>query len=184
MPIFEIRSTNVTLAILAEDDAQLALEYITVNRTHLEPWEPLHDDSYFTLEATRLRIRNAAAAFNAGTAYNFVILDNQTGKMIGVCSFSNVVRGIFQACHLGYSISESYQGRGLMFEALQVAIKYMLSEVGLHRIMANHMPHNERSAKLLKRLGFEVEGLARSYLKINGVWQDHVLTARINDEGF
>lgn len=71
-----------------------------------------------------------------------------------------------------------------MFEALQVAIKYMLSEVGLHRIMANHMPHNERSAKLLKRLGFEVEGLARSYLKINGVWQDHVLTARINDEGF
>ncbi|MGB5106603.1 MAG: GNAT family N-acetyltransferase [Candidatus Zixiibacteriota bacterium] len=154
MPIFELKSANVALAVWSDDEAHLALEYITANRVHLEPWEPLHDENFYTLEATRSRVRSAAAAFSAGTAYNFAILDDQTGKMIGVCGFSNVARGVFQACHLGYSISETCQGRGLMFEALETAVKYMFDEVDLHRVMANHMPSNQSSAKLLKRLGF------------------------------
>ena len=67
-----------------------------------------------------------------------------------------------------------------MREALTSAITYIFDEIGLHRIMANIRPENVRSARLLERLRFEREGLARSYLKINGVWADHVLTSLIN----
>lgn len=46
--------------------------------------------------------------------------------------------------------------------------------------MANYTPSNIRSEKLLTKLGFEKEGLAKSYFKIAGSWQDHVLTSKIN----
>ena len=68
-----------------------------------------------------------------------------------------------------------------MFEALSLTNAYMFADLGLHRIMAGYLPHNDRSGKLLDRLGFEKEGLARKYLKINGRWEDHVLTSLINN---
>lgn len=83
------------------------------------------------------------------------------------------------ACNLGYSIDGEYQGEGLMFEALSGLLPLMFSKFGLHRVMANYMPRNKRSAKLLARLGFEKEGFAKEYLKIAGVWEDHVLTSLI-----
>jgi ribosomal-protein-alanine N-acetyltransferase len=67
-----------------------------------------------------------------------------------------------------------------MRECLVAATHFMFAEHGLHRIMANHRPENARSARLLNGLGFEREGMARAYLKINGAWTDHVLTSLIN----
>jgi ribosomal-protein-alanine N-acetyltransferase len=183
MSVFELRSANLILAILSESQAELAQVYYLANRAHLEPWEPERSESFYALESIRERLRAAESAFAAGTAFHFAILEIRTGCMIGACSFSNVVRGVFQACHLGYSIGAGQQGKGLMFEALETAIKYMFEEVGLHRIMANYMPHNERSARLLQRLGFVEEGYAKSYLKIGGEWRDHVLSSKINDMG-
>lgn len=100
--------------------------------------------------------------------------------MLAGCNFTNIVRGIFQACHLGYSVDHAWQGQGLMQEVVQAGIAYMFDTQGLHRIMANHMPSNVRSEKLLRTLGFEREGYARAYLKIAGEWQDHVLNALVN----
>lgn len=84
------------------------------------------------------------------------------------------------ACYLGYSVDHSYQGRGVMYEALDTLIQMVFSQFGLHRIMANYMPRNERSGRLLQRLGFEKEGYAKDYLKIAGRWEDHILTSRTN----
>ncbi len=108
------------------------------------------------------------------------IFTPHTSKLIGECNFTNIIRGPFQACHLGFSISAQFEGKGLMCEALAAAIDYIFCEYKLHRIMANYCPENRRSGRLLTRLGFEREGLARAYLKINGFWADHVLTSLIN----
>ena len=180
MSVFEIRAERVTLAILEPEQAELAVRYYEENRDHLAPWEPIRDDSFCDLDKVRERLTNSVTAFREGRGCHFAVLDNQTGAMIGICSFSDVIRGVFQACHLGYAIAASHEGKGLMFEALQAGINYMFETVGLHRVMANHLLHNERSAALLARLGFEREGVARSYLKIAGRWQDHVLNALIN----
>ncbi|MEN1933222.1 GNAT family N-acetyltransferase [Escherichia coli] len=74
-------------------------------------------------------------------------------------------------------LGKKWQGKGLMFEALTAAIRYMQRTQHIHRIMANYMPHNKRSGDLLARLGFEKEGYAKDYLLIDGQWRDHVLTA-------
>ena len=67
-----------------------------------------------------------------------------------------------------------------MREALLATNNFMFDVMRMHRIMANHRPENERSARLLQRLGFTREGLARDYLYIDGAWRDHVLTSLVN----
>ncbi len=122
-------------------------------------------------------------AFATDRAYRFGIFARDTGAdgpLLGTCNFSDIVRGLFQACYLGYALGERHQGQGYMTEALRAAIDFMWSNVKLHRIMANYMPHNARSANVLANLGFTIEGRADNYLFIDGAWRDHVLTSLTN----
>jgi ribosomal-protein-alanine N-acetyltransferase len=100
--------------------------------------------------------------------------------VIGFVNFNAFQRGPFQACLLGYSLDEHHQGKGVMFEALERAIAHVFGELKLHRIMANYLPDNARSGKLLERLGFVREGYARNYVHIDGRWRDHVLTSLVS----
>lgn len=67
-----------------------------------------------------------------------------------------------------------------MTEAPAACIDFAFDARRLHRIQANDRPDNDRSARLLARLGFEREGYANDYLFIDGAWRDQVLTARLN----
>lgn len=111
----------------------------------------------------------------------FLLMLKDSEQVMGTCVFSNIVRGVFHACFLGYAIDHRFEGKGYMAEAVQAGIQYMFEVEGLHRIMANYIPSNTRSELLLLRMGFEKEGFARDYLMINGQWEDHVLTSLIND---
>lgn len=81
---------------------------------------------------------------------------------------------------MGFGVSIEHQGSGVMTGVCKVVIDHAFGQLKLNRVMANFMPCNERSGNLLKKLGFEEEGLARRYLKINGDWEDHVLTSLVN----
>jgi ribosomal-protein-alanine N-acetyltransferase len=150
--------------------------------SHLAPWSPPVEPSFFTEGYWRERLALSVDDFHADRAARFVILDKEgaSGDIIGTCSYTNIVRGAFHACHLGYQVARSHEGRGLMSEALRAANAYMFDTMRLHRIMANYRPENERSARVLERLGFAREGVARDYLFIDGAWRDHVLTSLTN----
>ncbi len=178
IPVIETERAVIT--ILSPDHYQLLLNYYFENKAHLDPWQPIRPSGYYSPESMRERLESNIANFRQGTAVNFVGLERSKQEVIAMCDFTNIVRGAFQACHLGCSVAAKYQGKGLMAEIVGPAIMYMFEEVGLHRIMANYIPSNTRSEKLLARLGFEKEGLAKSYLKIAGCWQDHVLTSKIH----
>jgi [ribosomal protein S5]-alanine N-acetyltransferase len=178
-----IQTERLTLLQVTPNDAQVVVDYYLRNQSHLAEWEPVRDDAFYSLAGTEERLQQAWVASQSGSGYSFGIVLKDSGDLIGMCAFNNIVRGVFQACHLGYSIDGAHQGKGLMFEALSGGIAYMFDQVGLHRVMANHLPHNRRSESLLQRLGFEREGYARSYLLINGVWQDHVLNSLVNSRG-
>lgn len=101
--------------------------------------------------------------------------------VIAMINLTNIVRGPAQFCYLGYSVDYRHEGQGLMREGLAASISFGFTELNLHRIMANYRPDNVRSARLLERLGFVVEGYARKYLYLNGSWCDHVLTSVTNE---
>ena len=149
------------------------------NREHLAPWEPLREDAYYRLEHSRRTLEEGMLAVVQDRAYPMLVFDPGEREVWGSFVFSNVVRGAFQACLLGYGLAADRQGRGLMREALAPALDWAFGTLGLHRVMANYLPRNARSGRLLASLGFEREGLARRYLQIAGVWEDHVLTAKL-----
>ena len=163
------------------DDAEAMLDYYKRNRLHFEAWVPERDERFYTLQAMRARLSAMNKAMLDQHSLHLLMTEPDSARVIAECGFTNIVRGPFQACHLGFSICQTYQGRGLMSEGLRCAINFVFGELALHRVMANYRPENERSGRLLRRLGFEEEGRARSYLKIDGSWRDHILTSLIND---
>lgn len=154
--------------------------YFSVNESHLQPWSPLVPRDHHSEESWRRRLDERELEFENGLSAHFIGTDQAESHVIGSCSLSNVVRGVFQACRMGYSVAERYEGKGYMKAIARHTIKYAFQELKMHRIMADHMPSNERSEKLLASLGFEREGYARDFILINGKWEDHVINSLIN----
>jgi len=160
--------------------AQIAAFY-AANREHLQPWSPklhpgLFSEEFWAAEAER-RVADLRAS---GEVRGFLYLRDGPQGPVGNLSLVQVERGAFHACTLGYSLAADAQGRGYMLEAVRAAVAHAFGSLGLHRVMANYMPRNRRSAAVLRRAGFVVEGYANDYLLIDGRWEDHVLTAITN----
>ena len=175
----KLATARTLLRLGREDDAAALLAYIERNIEHHKRWEPPRHASYRTVDMQRRVLARHSYDFAQGNAACMLVLDPSAAAdtVIGRCNFSEVVRGPFQACFLGYSIDRDYEGKGYMSEALRAALAWAFAELRLHRVMANYRPENERSGKLLERLGFVREGFAKEYLFIDGAWADHVLTA-------
>ena len=178
-PVLE--TERLALRISGPEEAEAYLDYYRRNRAHLEPWDPSRPEDFYSLPWWRRQLAENGREFQADKSLRFgLFLRTDPGEpLVGVANFTNIIRGPFQACFLGYNVDGQHEGRGLMFEGLSPALDYALGPLGLNRVMANYQPQNERSGRLLQRLGFEREGLARRYLYIDGEWRDHVLTAKV-----
>jgi [ribosomal protein S5]-alanine N-acetyltransferase len=163
--------------------AQRLLEYWSANQLRFAPFGPKLDAS-LSLEMAQQSIQTALRDKQLGTAVRFFVFEQSCNyAIIGDISLTNIVRGVFRACHLSYRIDAAHEGKGYMAEALFSVLQHAFTALNLHRVMANYMPTNVRSGALLRRLGFSVEGYARDYLFLNGAWQDHVLTSLIAPAG-
>ncbi len=152
------------------------------SRSFLEPWEPKWADDELDRTAWRQRLGRYREDFARGSAVAFFIFDKASGKLLGGITLGNIRHGVAQSGHIGYWIGERYAGQGLMFDALNLLGNFAFDTLRLHRIEAACIPGNARSIRVLEKAGFKREGLLRSYLKINGVWHDHFLYARIEDD--
>jgi ribosomal-protein-alanine N-acetyltransferase len=180
-----IQTARLTLFVAGPADAERCVRFNRENAEFLKPWEPPMGPRSFDVTALRDDRARAVGDARSASAYSLAITASGGGPelpILGWCTFSNIIRGIFQACFLGYKLDRRSVGQGYMTEALTGAIDYMFKEARLHRIQANYMPHNQRSAAVLRRLGFTVEGTARQYLFIGGEWRDHVLTSLTNPD--
>ncbi|MEH4661122.1 GNAT family N-acetyltransferase [Phytobacter diazotrophicus] len=177
MKLFSTERTDVYL--LTTDVAEAFQHYLLNNSSHLAPFEPLRNEDYFQSDNIIERIINSLNDYENRKCLNLVFTSKNESTIIGSINFTNFIFGVFEACYLGFSLDHAYQGKGLMHEALGKSISYVHEQYGMHRIMANHLPGNIRSSKTLGSLGFVKEGYAQSYLKINGVWQDHVLNSLV-----
>jgi ribosomal-protein-alanine N-acetyltransferase len=170
-----VRSTRlVTL-----DDAEELTRLVRANREFLAPWEPLREDDWFTAERQRTGIRLLLDEHVRGACLPHVILD-EAGHVVGRITLSGIVRGPFLSGHLGYFVGADANGRGLATAAVGRMVGLAFDELGLHRVQAATLLHNVRSQGVLRRNGFVPFGVAPTYLRIAGEWQDHVLFQRVS----
>jgi [ribosomal protein S5]-alanine N-acetyltransferase len=178
----QLDTPRLLLRASAPSFASAVADFYRRNREAHARWNPPLPESTFSVEGQQARLAETASAAAAGTSIAWwLFARDDPERAIGQIHLSQIARRAFQNAMLGYSIDAALEGRGLMREALQAALADAFGErVNLHRVQANVRPENSRSLALLKRLGFEHEGLAREYLFIDGAWRDHAMTALRN----
>ncbi|OFW77122.1 MAG: alanine acetyltransferase [Alicyclobacillus sp. RIFOXYA1_FULL_53_8] len=170
-----LSSKHIDLRQLELNDAVSLLDLRQRNREFLVPWEPVQPESHFTLIGQQEAIEKLRSNWESGTGYGFGIFLRSTGLLVGRITLSNVVRGAWESCTLGYFLDQGMNGRGYMTEAVRLTAAFAFQDANLHRVQAAVMPKNAGSIRVLENVGFRYEGFAEYYLRINDVWEHHNL---------
>jgi ribosomal-protein-alanine N-acetyltransferase len=150
------------------------------SKAFLTPWEPVWTGDELSLSAFRARLNRARRDAKSGSAYVFLIFERTSHRLVGGITLGHIRHGVSMCGQIGYWVGEPFAGKGYMTDAVRALVKHSFEKLDLHRLEAACIPSNLRSVRVLEKAGFTQEGLLKSYLKINGVWQDHLLFARIS----
>jgi ribosomal-protein-alanine N-acetyltransferase len=173
---------GVRLRPPALEDYEAWAKLRSASRAHTEPWEPSWSEDELTKSAYKRRLRRYQQDLDNATGYPFFVFRTKDDVLIGACNLNNVRRGVLQAADLGYWIGAPYLRNGHCKAAVRRVLSYAFGPLHLNRIEAATRMENQPSRKLLLAVGFTPEGLARSYLKINGAWRDHLKFAILRDD--
>ena len=152
------------------------------SRDFLTPWEPVWSRDHLSRKSFTNRVHWAARAARAGTGFPFFITRRADGALLGAVTLDNVRRGPAQSATVGYWIGQPHARQGYMREALGVLVHYAFTTLDLSRIEAACLPENAASRGVLETSGFKYEGVAQSYLQIDGRWRNHVLYANLRSD--
>ena len=166
-----LEGPRIVMRALTEDHAGALLRFHRENREHLRAFEPKREQFFYTLDEHRriVEIRQRMLEYGVGVGFGIFLEDELVGKL----NVSNVVRGSFDSAFLGYAMDSRHTGRGYMKEAVALALDWAYDHLKLHRLEASTLPDNHASQAVLLANGFQLLGLNRRYLNINGQWRDH-----------
>ncbi len=177
-----IETPRMTLRLPAHQDYRVWAHLRDVSADHLTHWEPVRSADHLTRKAFTNRVYWAARAEVQGTALPLLLIHRDDRQVLGAITLDNIRRGPVQAGSLGYWIGAPFARQGYMREAIQGLVHYAFQTMDLSRIEAACLPENAASRGVLEKCGFKYEGVAQSYLQINGRWRNHVLYANLRSD--
>jgi ribosomal-protein-alanine N-acetyltransferase len=148
----------------------------------LRDWEPTWSYDHLSRKAFRNRVYWAWRAREEGRALPLFLIRRDGARLMGAITLDNIRRGPSQSAQVGYWIGPQFARQGYMTEALEAVVHHAFGTLDLSRIEAACLPENAPSRALLERAGFKYEGVAQSYLQINGRWRNHVLYANLRGD--
>lgn len=173
---------RLLLRILNEENSEQVLDYIVRNKDFFESSEPEREEEFYTINFQAKQLKNDLNYIKSRSMLRlWVFKKDNLNKIIGQVTFYNIVPYAFLSCHLGYKSDKDESGKGFITEAVEEGIKIMFEEYGMHRIEAYVMPTNKASLRVLAKNGFIYEGVAHSFLEVNGVWKDHIHLTLVNN---
>ncbi|MCT8161346.1 GNAT family N-acetyltransferase [Pseudoruegeria sp. SHC-113] len=148
----------------------------------LKPWEPTWSEAHLTRKSFTNRVYWAQRSAAQDTAVPLFLFHREHGGLIGAITLDNIRRGPAQSATLGYWVGARHARQGYMAEAIAAVVHHAFHEMDLSRIEAACLPENAASRGVLEKSGFKYEGVAQSYLQINGRWRNHVLYANLRGD--
>jgi ribosomal-protein-alanine N-acetyltransferase len=148
----------------------------------LTPWEPTWAADHLTRKSFSNRVYWANRSLTSGSAVPLFLERRADRTLIGAITLDNIRRGPAQDGTLGYWIGEPHARQGYMREAIEALVHYAFETLDLSRIQAACLPENKASRGVLEKCGFKYEGVAQSYLQINGRWRNHVLYSNLRSD--
>ena len=177
-----IETERLTLRLPAHQDFRSWAALRDVSTDHLTQWEPVRSPDHLSRRAYTNRVYWAARAFGQGTALPLVLIRREDQALVGAITLDHIRRGPVQAGTLGYWIGAPFKRHGFMREAIQSVVHHAFTVLDLSRLEAACLPENAASRGVLEACGFKYEGVAQSYLQINGRWRTHVLYANLRSD--
>lgn len=177
-----IETERMTLRLPAHQDYRQWAALRAISNDHLVQWEPVRAPDHLTRKAFTNRVYWAGRAEVQGTALALMLIRREDNLLIGAITLDNIRRGPVQAGTLGYWIGAPFARQGYMREAIQSVVHYAFQVMDLSRIEAACLPENAPSRGVLEKTGFKYEGVAQSYLQINGRWRNHVLYSNLRHD--
>jgi ribosomal-protein-alanine N-acetyltransferase len=178
----KIEAERMTLRPPVHSDYRAWSHLRSQSRDYLTPWEPSWADDHLSRKAFTNRVYWAQRSVSGGTALPLFLIRRQDDQLLGAITLDNIRRGPAQAGTLGYWTGQPFARQGYMREAILSLVHYAFTSLDLSRIEAACLPENVASRGLLETAGFKYEGVAQSYLQIDGRWRTHVLYAALRSD--
>jgi [ribosomal protein S5]-alanine N-acetyltransferase len=176
----KLKSERLVIRPPTERDLKLLRASMKLSANHLREWQPMPSTDPTSLTVLSQGIERDRALWRRDLQYAFLVLSKDETEVVGRVSLSGIWRGAYQGAFLGYWICASQLRKGYAKESIRRVLQCAFAELDLHRVQAAIMPSNLASLAVIKALAFREEGLAKSYLRINGEWQDHLLFAKLS----
>lgn len=171
---FEYETSRLILQTLDESSTDRVLDFLYRGRAFFDPVEPPKPDNFYTKSFQAASLSGERAAFLSGTYRRYYFSTFERPEVIiGTASFSNIIRGAYRSCMLGYKLLPEFQKKGYALEGISRLITAVFEEDRMHRIEAYALPNNYASINLLSRLGFQFECLSRSVIMLRNGFCDH-----------
>jgi [ribosomal protein S5]-alanine N-acetyltransferase len=180
LPVIQGEGVYLRAAQMSDFPQWMALR--EKSRDFLTPWEPTWPDDDLTRSSFRRRLKRYSEDMRGDLAYPFLLFQQSDDALLGGLTLTNIRRGVAQSGSLGYWVGAPFAHKGHMTRGVSALVPFAFEGLRLHRIEAACIPTNQPSIRLLERTGFKREGYAREYLCINGLWQDHLLYARLQGD--
>ncbi|MBQ1204116.1 MAG: GNAT family N-acetyltransferase [Loktanella sp.] len=148
----------------------------------LVPWEPSWAVDHLSRKGFTNRVYWAQRAIAQGSALPLFLIRRSDDALLGAITLDHIKRGPAQSGITGYWIGAPFARQGYMREAVQAVVHHAFTVLDLSRIEAGCLPENTPSRRLLEQCGYKYEGVAQSYLQINGRWRNHVLYANLRHD--
>jgi [ribosomal protein S5]-alanine N-acetyltransferase len=178
----KIETERMTLRLPAHGDWRAWSALRESSATFLTPWEPVWAHDHLSRKAFTNRVYWAMRAESQGTALPMLLIRRGDQTLLGAITLDNIRRGPAQTGTLGYWIGANFARQGFMREAIKAMVHHAFTTLDLSRIEAACLPENAASRGVLEKCGFKYEGVAQSYLQINGRWRNHVLYANLRGD--
>ena len=169
-----LETERMVLRLPAHGDFAAWTRLRAESREFLTPWEPVWHADHLSRRAFTNRVYWAARASRSGTSLPLFLV-RQDGVLLGAITLDGIRRGPAQMGTLGYWVGAPFARQGYMREAIGAVVGHAFGPMDLSRIEAACLPENVASRGALESCGFKYEGVAQSYLQINGRWRNHVL---------
>lgn len=176
-----LETERIVLRLPAHGDFHAWSALRQASRSFLTPWEPVWSPDHLSRKSFVNRVYWAARASRGGTALPLFVM-RRDGVLLGAITLDNIRRGPAQSGTIGYWIGEPFARQGYMREAIGLLVHHAFTVLNLSRIEAACLPENAASRAVLERSGFKYEGVAQSYLQIDGRWRNHVLYANLRSD--
>ncbi len=177
-----LETERLTLRLPRHADFRIWAALRHQSRDFLSPWEPVWADDHLTRKSFTARVYWAQRSVGQGSAVPLFIFRRADDALLGAITMDNVRRGPAQSATLGYWIGVPFARQGYMREAIGGVCHYAFRAMDISRLEAACLPENAASRGVLETSGFKYEGVAQSYLQINGRWRNHVLYANLRND--